>query len=94
MLQRQHDFAGYIERTAKQMGQENLTKPYILEYMEKRNKQLQNERTANRQEVREFCTSVLKNAEKAMAHRLKASEFIEKTNGAFIDKVEHSEHRT
>lgn len=85
--------AGYSKRTARQMGQENLTKPYILEYIQKRNEELRNERTADMQEVREFWTSVLRNVEEAMAHRLKASEFIAKTNGAFVDKVEHSGHQ-
>lgn len=80
--------AGYSKRTARQMGQENLTKPYILEYIQKRNEELRNERTADMQEVREFWTEMMRNKEETGMNRLKASEFLAKTEGAFIEKLD------
>ena len=35
--------AGYSEKTAKQIGQENLTKPYLKNYIEERMKQKESE---------------------------------------------------
>jgi phage terminase small subunit len=85
--------AGYSKKTAKQMGAENLAKPYLSEYIQKRNKELENERIAGIQEVKEFWTKVLRSQhfeEVNIRDKLKASEYIAKVNGAFIDKVEHS----
>ena len=42
------------------------------------------------QEVKEFWTELVRNQEADNMHKLRASENIAKTNGAFIDKVEHS----
>jgi phage terminase small subunit len=85
--------AGYSKKTAKQVANENFTKPYLKEYISIRNKKLENERIAGIQEVKEFWTKVLReqvNDEVLIRDRLKASEYIAKTVGAFIDKVEHS----
>ena len=82
--------AGYSKKTARSIGQENLTKPDILKYIKERNKQLESKRIANMKEVKEFWTATLRNTEVEYKDRLKASEFIAKTNGAFLDKVEHS----
>lgn len=82
--------AGYSQKTARSIGQENLTKPAIKEYINERNKQLESERIADMKEVKEFWTETMRNEEVEYKDRLKASEHIAKTNGAFLDKVEHS----
>ena len=82
--------AGYKKSSAYSVGSENLRKPEIKEYIAKRSKSLENERIASMGEVKEFWTSLLRNKEKDDKDRLKASEYIAKTNGAFLDKVEHS----
>lgn len=82
--------AGYSKKTATETGYENLRKPHILEYVGERTKKLEDERTANMKEVREFWSVVMRDNHQEMKDRLKASEFIAKTKGAFIDKVEHS----
>ncbi|MEK4425882.1 terminase small subunit [Solibacillus sp. FSL K6-1523] len=82
--------AGYSEKTARSIGQENLTKPDIIKYIEKRNEELDDARIADIKEVKQFWTVVLRDETLETKDRLKASEFIAKTNGAFIDKVEHS----
>ncbi len=82
--------AGYSKKTAKETGYENLTKPHILNYIKERNKEIESARIANMKEVKEFWTEILRSGEIEVKDRLKASEYIAKTNGAFLDKVEHS----
>ena len=53
-------FAGYSEKTAKQIGQQNLTKLYLRFYIDKRLKQLEDERIADADEVMKFLTSVMR----------------------------------
>lgn len=56
--------AGYSEKTAKQIGQENLTKPDLRAYIDKRLEELKNERTADAQEVLEYLTAVMRGEHK------------------------------
>lgn len=55
--------AGYSKRTARSIGQENLTKPDIKEYISKRLEELANERVADQQEVLEFLTRLVRREE-------------------------------
>lgn len=82
--------AGYSKKTARQIAADNLSKVYIKEYIKERNKVLESARIADMEEVKEFWTNLLRNNKKDDKDRLKASEYIAKTNGAFLDKVEHS----
>ena len=82
--------AGYSQKTARSVGAENLTKPYIKEYIEKRNKELEDTRIADMKEVKQFWTTILRDGFVEPKDRLKASEYLAKTNGAFLDKIEHS----
>lgn len=52
--------AGYSENSAKQIGAENLTKPYISQYIAERQKQVEDERIADISEVLQFFTSVMR----------------------------------
>lgn len=52
--------AGYSEKTARQIGTENLAKPYISEYIAERQKQLEDKRIADISEVLQFFTSVMR----------------------------------
>lgn len=56
--------AGYSEKTAKQIGQENLTKPDLRAYIDKRLEELKTERTADAQEVLEYLTAVMRGEHK------------------------------
>ena len=80
--------AGYSKKTAEMISSENLRKPYIIEYIKDLTKPSQDKRIADMQEIRQFWTNVVRNEEEDMKDRLKASEYIAKTNGAFIDKVD------
>lgn len=52
--------AGYSKKTARSIGQENLTKPDIKAYIEKRMEELKSERVADQQEILEYLTSVMR----------------------------------
>ena len=52
--------AGYSEKTAAVIGNENLKKPNVLEYIAERQKQIDDSRIADVKEVMEFYSSVLR----------------------------------
>ena len=52
--------AGYSEKTAPWIGQENLQKPTIKAAIEKRLRELKNSRTATLSEILEFMTAVMR----------------------------------
>lgn len=52
--------AGYSKKTAKQIGQENLTKPDLKAYIDEQLEILHNQKTADAQEVLEYLTSVMR----------------------------------
>lgn len=80
--------AGYSVNSAKEIASENLTKPNIANYIQKVSEQLQNERLATIIEVKEYWTSTMREQEGDHTYRLKASEYLARTMGAFIDKTE------
>ena len=52
--------AGYSEKTARVIGQENLQKPAVLNYIAERQKEIDDSRIADVKEVMEFYSSVLR----------------------------------
>lgn len=52
--------AGYSEKTARQAGAENMKKPVVLEYIQKRQKQIDDARIADITEVMQYLTSVMR----------------------------------
>lgn len=56
--------AGYSEKTAGQVGAENLKKPYIKSYIDERMKELEEEAIADQAEVLKYLTRVLRDEEK------------------------------
>lgn len=80
--------AGYSEKYAGQNSDKLLKNTNIQIYIEELNKKVKDNRIADIKEVKEFWTEVLRNKNQKTQDRLKASEYIAKTNGAFLDKVE------
>lgn len=76
------------DNTAAKEGFKLLRNPKITPFIEQRNKQLESHRIADMEEVKRFWTSTLRDENLDRKDRLKASEYIAKTNAAFIDKVE------
>ncbi|MGG3625517.1 terminase small subunit [Bacillus gobiensis] len=52
--------AGYSQKTAKSIGQENLTKPYLKNYIAKKMAEKDAERIANQDEILAFLTAVMR----------------------------------
>ena len=62
--------AGYSPKTAKQTGCENLAKPDLKAYIDKRLEEMHNEKTADAQEVLEYLTSVMRGEHKEQVLKL------------------------
>ena len=85
--------AGYSEKTAKQIGSENLSKldPFIkIKLQEKEDK-----RIASQDEVLQYLTSVMRGEEKdqfgldaSLQDRTKCAELLGKRYGTFKEKVD------
>lgn len=82
--------AGYSEKTARSQGQRMLTNVDIKAAIEKRNAELEDERIADIKEIKQFWTETFRDVGIETKDRIKASELLAKTTGAFIEKVEHS----
>lgn len=82
--------AGYSAQYSKSDACKILERPDIKEYIKERNKELDSEKIATMKEVKEFWTRLMRSPATEHKDALKASELIARTNGAFIDKVEHS----
>lgn len=78
--------AGYSEKYARAQSHKLLANVGISEYIEERNKVLESDKIATMIEVKEFWTNTMRDSESDLKDKLKASEYIAKTNGAFIDK--------
>ena len=57
--------AGYSAKTAYSIGNDNLKKPELKNYIDQRNEELRSERTADAAEVMEYLTSVVRGESRA-----------------------------
>lgn len=87
--------AGYSKKTAKVIGNENLSKLYLKAYIEERLKELSDKRIAKGEEVLQYLTKVMRGDEKdqfgldaSLQDRTKAAELLGKRYRLFVDKVE------
>ena len=85
--------AGYSEKTAKQIGSENLSK--LDSYIKERLKPIDNKRIADADEVLQYLTAVMRGEVKdtfdfdtSVRDRNKAAELLGKRHRLFVDKVE------
>lgn len=79
--------AGYSTRTARSIGQRLLTNVDVQEYLDQRNQEISAARTAQVEEIRQFWTATMRDDTAKSADRLKASELLAKTYGAFLERV-------
>jgi phage terminase small subunit len=75
--------AGYNARGNTTKLLQNTT---IQNAIKERNKQIESDRIASMEEVKQFWTITMRSNEADLKDRLKASEYIAKTNAAFIEK--------
>jgi phage terminase small subunit len=81
--------AGYKAKTVSSIttnANRLLTNADIQQYIAERNKAIESHRIADMVEVKEFWTNILRDNQNEVKDRLKASEYIAKTNAAFIEK--------
>jgi len=86
--------AGYKNyKSAGVEANKTLKNPNVKKYIQEKNKEMESERIADMQEVREMWSKILRSQIDGVEIKdiLKASEYIAKTNGAFLDKVEVTE---
>lgn len=77
--------AGYSEKTAKQIGQENLSKPDLKKYIEERLKAKEPSLIASQDELLAFITSAIRGEEYEMKDRLKAADMLSKIHGLYSE---------
>lgn len=78
-------------KTAEANSSRTLRIAKVKKYIEEKNKHIQSDRIADMTEVKEYWSNTMRDKENDHKDRLKASELIAKTNGAFLDKVEVTE---
>ena len=83
--------AGYSPRTARSQGHRLLTNADIQRFIATRNEELKSARIADVSEVRTFWTQTMRENTVLMRDRLKASELLGKSVGAFEDKQRSAE---
>ena len=79
--------AGYSDKTARFVGAENLTKPNVKSYIDKRLEELQSKAVADQREVMEYLTAVMRGEQSD-------EELILVPNGDFVSEVERHERRS
>ena len=91
--------AGYSKKTAKNIGNENLTK--LNFFIKQKLEEKESQRIASQDEVLQYLTKVMRGEEKdqfgldaSLQDRTKCAELLGKRWGTFKDKVEHSSDNT
>lgn len=76
------------EKAAEANSSRLIRNDKVCEYIEERNNKLDKKTIADMEEVKEYWTNILRRDTLGVQGGLKASEYIAKTNAAFIDKTE------
>ena len=82
--------AGYTKDTARANAWTLLKKDHIAALIAEKRKELWKEEIATVFEVQKFWTQTLRNENNELKDRIKASELLARSQGAFIEKIEHS----
>lgn len=80
--------AGYSQRTAASIGQENLTKPEIIEAIQQREADRRAQTIMTREERQAFWSETIRDGGQQTRDRLRASELLGRSEGDFIDRQE------
>ena len=79
--------AGYSKKYAKGRGSYLLEIVGVQDYINSLTKKAENEDVADIKEVKQYWTTVMRSKEEDTRERLKASEYLAKSSGGFIDNV-------
>lgn len=80
--------AGYSEKTAKQQGARLLTNVDLQDYIHELQEEDARQRIASAAQIKAFWSDVMRDTSQKTSDRLKASEFLGKTAGMFVEKIE------
>lgn len=95
--------AGYSKKSARAIAAENLTKPYIQDYIQQRVQKIEKNRIMSGNEVLELLSNIARGkikevgmdrvgniveAPAAIRDRIKAAELVGKSQKLFIDRIE------
>lgn len=80
--------AGYSKKTARQIANELLTKPDILKYVRQLQDEAATPRIAGMLEVKAMWSDTMRDTEQKTKDRLRASELLAKSAGAFVNTYE------
>ena len=80
--------AGYSKRTARSIGQENLTKPYIKKRIEELSQKIACNNIMTAKERQEYLTKLINSDYVKVSDKLKALDILNKMTGEYIQKVE------
>lgn len=80
--------AGYSQKTAYSIGQENLTKPEIIEAIQQREADRRARAIMTREERQVFWSDTIRDGGQQIRDRLRASELLGRSEGDFIDRQE------
>ena len=80
--------AGYSKKTARAIGQENLTKPALKKRIEELSQKVANNNIMTAKERQEYLTKLINAADVKVSDKLKALDILNKMTGEYIQKVE------
>ena len=80
--------AGYSKKTARAIGQENLTKPYIKKRIEELSQKIACNNIMTAKERQEYLAKLINAADVKVSDKLKALDILNKMTGEYIQKVE------
>jgi phage terminase small subunit len=81
--------AGYSKKTYPFIGAENLKKPQIAEALAARESKQTKKLIADREARQQFWSETMLAKRREMQDRLRASELLGKSEGDFLDRVQH-----
>ena len=80
--------AGYSEKTAYSIGQENLNKPEIKQAIQEELENRKSALIATREQRQRLWTEIMYDTEQSTRDRLRASSLLGKSCGDFIERIE------
>ena len=83
-------YAGYSAKTAKSIGAENLSKPYLADHIKKLQSKIEDSKIMSAKERQETLSSIARNPDEKSESRIKAIDTLNKMTGEYIQQVQMS----
>jgi len=82
--------ANYSPKSADVQGVRLLRNARIVEAIQSRVKKEYSSKIAEREELQEFWSEIMRGIKAHMEHRLKASEYLARSQAVFVENIKHS----